>query len=225
MCNLPVALRVTVVAVSGDRDDVAMILLGVGVVLALILGACSGGDQGADRPTTTPTSPTAATPGHEFDQALHDELVQMLADDQHERTELAPEQWNDVERAERLDEILDEHGWPAFDLVGEDGEDAAWAIAQHADHDVELQRRALDLLRDAVAAGQGSPGNLAYLTDRVALNSGESQTYGTQAGCDGPTAAPAPLEDPDGVDERRAEVGLPPLAEYLDEIEEFCVVE
>jgi hypothetical protein len=126
-------------------------------------------------------------------------------------------------RTARLAEILDEHGWPTFDLVGEDGEDAAWAIAQHSDLDPAFQREALELLRDAVDAGQASPGNLAYLTDRVAAGAGEPQTYGTQVGCgpDGPVPA-TPLIDPDGVDALRAEVGLPPLADYFEEMTAIC---
>ena len=42
------------------------------------------------------------------------------------------------------------------------------------------------------------------------------QVYGTQftAGRSGPE--PQPIEDPEGVDERRAAVGLEPLAEYQE---------
>ena len=134
-----------------------------------------------------------------------------------------PDAEGDAARTARLAEILDEHGWPTFDLVGEDGEDAAWAIAQHSDLDPAFQREALELLRAAVDAGQASPGNLAYLTDRVAAGAGEPQTYGTQVGCgpNGPVPA-TPLIDLDRVDARRAEVGLPPLAVYLAEMEAIC---
>ena len=119
--------------------------------------------------------------------------------------------------------ITAEHGWPTYDLVGEDGEDAAWAIAQHSDQDRDFQLCALEHLRIAVDAGQGSPGNLAYLSDRVAVSGGEPQRYGTQVGCgpDGPEPA-TPLAEPDGIDAARAEVGLPPYADYLAEMEAVC---
>ena len=128
-----------------------------------------------------------------------------------------------VARTERLREILAEHGWPGFDLVGEDGEDAAWAIAQHADHDPEFQRCALALLAVAVEHGQGSPGNLAYLSDRVAVASGEPQRYGTQVRCapGGPKPS-TPLEDPRRVDEWRADADLPPYEEYVEEMTAIC---
>ena len=171
--------------------------------LVLFLAGCSAGD---------------ADPAQE----LHDELLAMLERDQSGRTG-GPDAEGDARRTARLEEILAEHGWPTYDLVGEDGADAAWAIAQHSDQDPAFQREALELLREAVEAGQASPGNLAYLTDRVAAGAGEPQTYGTQVGCgpDGPQPA-TPLADPDGVDALRAEVGLPPLADYLAEMAAIC---
>ncbi|HEY8524359.1 MAG TPA: DUF6624 domain-containing protein [Acidimicrobiales bacterium] len=84
-------------------------------------------------------------------------------------------------------------------------------IALHANQDVDVQERALALVRAAVAAGQASRTELAYLEDRVALNRGRPQRYGTQIGCVDGRAEPAELEDPEGVDERRAAVGLSPL--------------
>jgi hypothetical protein len=196
----------------------------------LLLVGCS--DDGAD-PAAVPASSTArtiteATTGPRsptFDQALHDELVAMLERDQSGRTG-GPDPEGDLARTERLEEILAEHGWPTYDLVGEDGEDAAWAIAQHSDQDPEFQREALELLREAVAAGQASPGNLAYLTDRVAVGAGEPQTYGTQVGCgpEGPEPA-TPLVDQPGIDELRAEAELDPWADYLAEMEAICAGE
>ena len=198
--------------------------------LVLLLAGCSADDvdpaatasatSSATATTEAPTSTPPRAPG--FDQELHDELMAMLERDQSGRTG-GPDAEGDAQRTARLKEILAEHGWPTYDLVGEDGEDAAWAIAQHSDQDPAFQREALELLREAVEAGQASPGNLAYLTDRVAAGAGEPQTYGTQVGCgpDGPQPA-TPLVDPDGVDALRAEVGLPPLADYLAEMAAIC---
>jgi hypothetical protein len=187
----------------------------------LVLVACGGGPaEPSAQDTSASTAAASYPPG--FDVGLHDELIAMLERDQSGRTG-GPDAEGDAARTARLAEILDEHGWPTFDLVGEDGEDAAWAIAQHSDQDPAFQREALALLRAAVEEGQASPGNLAYLTDRVAAGAGEPQTYGTQVGCgpDGPVPA-TPLIDPDGVDARRAEVGLPPLADYFAEMAAIC---
>jgi hypothetical protein len=197
---------------------VRALLVAVGVLLA---GCSGGGDLGASPSSGSASAQSEATPAG-FDQALHDELVAMLERDQTGRTG-GTDHEGDLVRTERLKEILAEHGWPTFDLVGEDGEDAAWAIAQHADHDPEFQRRAMELLRAAVAAGQASPGNLAYLTDRVAVGAGRPQTYGTQMGCgpDGPVPA-TPLLDEASVDTLRAEAGLEPLADYVAEMAAVC---
>ena len=188
-------------------------------VLLLLVG-CSGGDgepAATSGATAAETSPRSAG----FDQALHDELIAMLERDQSGRTGGSDAE-GDTARTERMKEILAEHGWPTFDLVGEDGEDAAWAIVQHSDQDPAFQREGLALLRAAVAEGQGSPGNLAYLTDRIAAGASEPQTYGTQVGCgpDGPV--PAPLADEAAVDARRAEVGLAPMSQYLAEMAAVC---
>lgn len=205
-------------------------LVVVVTLLAGILVGCAGpaGTAGRSASATAPPTPapTASEIRHEtaaaIDTALRDELLEMLAHDQSDRLS-GDGDGTDQERTERLAEIIAEHGWPAYSLVGEEAEDAAWAIAQHSDHDPEFQRLALRHLRAAVEAGDASPGNLAYLTDRIAVGAGQPQEYGTQIGCgeDGPAPA-TPIRDEAGVDARRAEVGLPPLADYYAELAAIC---
>jgi hypothetical protein len=157
------------------------------------------------------------------DPELRAELLAMMEEDQAEMSgQLATDNYR--QRTDRLAAILDEHGWPGVDLVGEDGSTAAWVIAQHADLDPELQQRALELLRAAADGGQASRGDLAYLEDRVAVAAGEDQRYGTQISCEttGTVVAAAPIADQANVDERRADAGLPPLDEYYAEIAAMC---
>ncbi len=121
----------------------------------------------------------------------------------------------DVANTDRLREIINEHGWPGRSLVGDDGANNAWCLAQHASRQLDLQRWALELLRSAVAAGEATPKQLAYLTDRVRMNEGRKQPYGTQiVGSQSEGPVPWPVEDPDNLDGRRAEVGLEPFADY-----------
>lgn len=118
---------------------------------------------------------------------------------------------------DRLAAIMDEFGWPTADAVGEEAARAAWLIAQHADRQLDVQRRALRLMEQAVAAGTARPRELAFLRDRTLVNEGRRQVYGTQiAGVreDG-SPVPWPCEEPERVDELRAEAGIEPFAEYV----------
>lgn len=122
----------------------------------------------------------------------------------------------DAENTDRLRQILAKHGWPGKPLVGDQGAHDAWLIAQHADHDPAFQRQALELLTGAVARGEAKPRALAYLTDRVRVNEGREQVFGTQmGGLEDGVPVPRPIEDPDRLDELRAEVGLEPFDQYL----------
>jgi hypothetical protein len=121
-----------------------------------------------------------------------------------------------AQHADRLGEIMDAHGWPTAELVGADAARAAWLIAQHADRQLDVQRRALRLLEQAVADGAANPRDLAFLRDRTLVNEGREQIYGTQiAGVKDGAPVPWPCQEPEHMDDRRAEVGIPPFAEYV----------
>jgi hypothetical protein len=121
-----------------------------------------------------------------------------------------------VRNGDRLAEILDSHGWPTISSVGAEAARRAWLVAQHADRRLDLQRRALTLMAQAVEAGEASPQHLAMLRDRVLVNEGRPQIYGTQiAGVVDGAPTPWPCADPKNMDERRAEVGLDPFSVHV----------
>jgi hypothetical protein len=115
--------------------------------------------------------------------------------------------------AARLKAIIAEHGWPTERLVGVDGAKAAHRIAQHSINYPAFMRECRRLLDEASARGEVPRWQFAYIDDRIRVYEGLPQRYGTQwrGGPDG--LEPYPLEDPAGVDERRAALGLPPLAD------------
>jgi hypothetical protein len=116
--------------------------------------------------------------------------------------------------AVRLNGILDTLGWPGEPQVGREGAKAAWLIAQHAIAQPSLQRRALTALQAAALRGDVPALYAAMLEDRIRCFEGRPQRYGTQFDWDAEgQMSPLPLEDPDGVDARRKEVGLGPLAQ------------
>jgi uncharacterized protein DUF6624 len=80
-----------------------------------------------------------------------------------------------------LGDLLTTRGWPGRALADEDGAQAAFLLAQHADHAPALQQAFLDALREAVDQGDASPAHLAYLEDRVRVHAGLPQLYGTSS--------------------------------------------
>ncbi len=122
----------------------------------------------------------------------------------------------EVDAANRawLKDLVAAQGWPLISQVGAEGAQQAWLLAQHADPDVDFQEECLGLMRAAVAAHEAEPKCLAYLEDRVAVNRGRPQIYGTQFFAVDGEMVPRPIADPDHVDERRAAVGLDSLADY-----------
>jgi hypothetical protein len=155
-------------------------------------------------------------------EELRAELLAMHDEDQRIRTlPLSTDQETlrsaaaaDDARAIRLAQLVERHGWPGRSLVGEDGARAAWLVIQHADRDPDLQERMRALLEQAVEDGEAPARQLALLTDRVSVNRGRPHVYGTQFGGQGASYGPRPIADLDGLDSRRAAVGLEPFAEY-----------
>jgi hypothetical protein len=121
--------------------------------------------------------------------------------------------------AERLRGIVEAMAWPTASLVGSEAAEAAWLIVQHAIGEPELQRGMLPVLWEHARRGEVPARQAAMLEDRVRACEGRLQRYGTQLEWDehGQLSPWPAVEEPETVDERRAEVGLPPLAETLAE--------
>ena len=113
--------------------------------------------------------------------------------------------------AARCKEIFERHGRLSQSRVGEDRASDFWVMVQHAARAPAFQGRVLAALDAGV-----DPAERAYLVDRVRVNTGRGQLYGTQVGFDTGRPEPKPIEDPKGVDARRAAGGLAPLLEYMN---------
>lgn len=119
----------------------------------------------------------------------------------------------------RLDEMVSQHGWPGASSVGAEAASAASLILQHAD--TARQERYLPLVREAVKDGRAEALSLAELEDEISVANTGSQLYGTEISFDLATgvAKLVPVIDPERLDARRAEIGLPPIDEYLRQAE------
>jgi len=121
-------------------------------------------------------------------------------------------------------QVLRELGWPGIALVGEQGSADAWLLIQHADRDRPLQRFALALLIEAVDGGDADPSHIAYLADRIHLHAGVPTRYGTQyARNKQGRYRILPVEAGETLDIRRADLGVPSVAEF--EREAFALYE
>jgi hypothetical protein len=219
--------------VTARTRTTVLIGLGLGLTTAGIAG-CSTATRDGDREV----APAPAVVTH---PEIRDELADLFRRDQRARKDMirainaapAPPEGEpyhptampavravvaiDNEAADYLETVLNEHGWPTTAMVGPEGANAAWLIAQHADRRPALQKRALALMTDAAAAGQAPTDKLAYLTDRVLVADGQPQRYATQFGADAEGVQRPYAWEPMGpgetsIDVRRARVGLPPLA-------------
>ena len=160
-----------------------------------------------------------------MNEALRRELVDLIADDDRLRAELARDgslfegyhpRMEALHRrnAARLRALIELHGWPGRSLVGVDAAAAAWRIVQHAIGEPDFMRASLDLLRDALEKGEADPIHVAMLEDRIRVFEGRLQLYGTQYDWDDDHKAMVPLigiEAPQQVDARRRAIGLPPI--------------
>jgi len=114
--------------------------------------------------------------------------------------------------------IIDKYGWLGKDEVGRKGNSALFLVIQHSD--LRIQEKYLPIMRKAVKEGKAEAPSLALLEDRVLVLQGKRQMYGSQIGVDTTTNPVSyyikPLQDPDNVDKRRAEMGMrQTLAEYV----------
>jgi hypothetical protein len=112
-------------------------------------------------------------------------------------------------------------GWFTAARDGQAASGDAWLLLQHADRDPDFQRAVLPIL--ARETGLQGRINYAYLSDRVATNAKQPQTFGTQGRCVGPGAwEPNPVTEPEGLEARRAEIGLGSIAEYKAQFKTVC---
>jgi hypothetical protein len=120
-----------------------------------------------------------------------------------------------------LSDVIKRYGYPGFKSVGPESSHHFFVLVQHCDSFPEFQKQVLGLLRKAVKRQDADGKWYGYLVDRVALNAGKPQLYGTQITFDGFQAVPRPMQRPGSVDQRRAKLGMETLQAYLKKATEF----
>ena len=115
-----------------------------------------------------------------------------------------------------VSQILDTYGWPSG--LSDAANKAIFLVIDHSD--LKTMNKYIGLFRDAVEKGYIQMNDLVTMEDRMLMNSGKPQKYGTQAYSlveDGKTVIYIwPVEDPDKLDALRKSVGLMPIEDYLE---------
>jgi hypothetical protein len=166
-----------------------------------------------------------------FNKPMQKELLQIFDDDQKYRMMIDTTQamhgydsqqmrdlWktiNDIDSSNltKVRRILDTRGWVGPDTVGGMANQALFLVIQHAD--LKTQEQYLPMMKEAVATGKASATDLALLIDRVEMRNGRPQVYGSQINMKDGKYAIYRILDEANVNKRRAEVGLPPLEQYV----------
>ena len=73
------------------------------------------------------------------------------------------------------------------------------------------------MLEMAFKQGEAQPLRYAKMRDRLLVEEGKKQLFGTQWKFENSERVPHPIEEPEYVDKRRSEIGLGPLDVYLKE--------
>lgn len=155
-------------------------------------------------------------------EAIIERIRHMVTVDQEmrkraEESGFNPDAWDDsvdLANTAGLKEIIAQIGWPSISKVGKEASIGAWLLAQHADRDVSFQEECLALMQ-GLSEGDVRKQDIAYLTDRVRVNRGFPQVYGTQFVLDKVKGkyVPQPIEDIEQVEKHRKEMDLDTLVE------------
>ncbi|MET8683602.1 DUF6624 domain-containing protein [Streptomyces sp. NPDC004732] len=125
-----------------------------------------------------------------------------------------PHELLDASNTRALHRIVAVHGWPGSQLVGVEGGEAALCIALRISGDeptaVPFVHTLLQLLGRAAERSDVPWAHWAQLYDRLCVLQGVPQAYGTQYLSGPGRGGMYPVADPAGLDERRADLGLPP---------------
>lgn len=117
----------------------------------------------------------------------------------------------------RLKEIFKEFEFPNKELVGKDAMQGIFLMIQHSAGDKDWQKSQLINIEKAVENGDMDGQSYAYLYDRIKINGGEKQLYGTQFSNVDPVKKLVELADTEdlvNLDNRRRKVGMMPIEMY-----------
>ena len=103
--------------------------------------------------------------------------------------------------------IIDQYGWLSQKQIGEAGNRALFLAIQHAP-DSALRNKYFPYLMESVEKGGSPKWTYATMRDRMLVESGQLQMFGTQSRMVDDELKPYPILDPANVNKRRKAAGL-----------------
>ena len=134
----------------------------------------------------------------------------------------AQEMWMQVvrENTERVKRVISDFGWISSHVFGDRASSDAWLLVQHADHNLDFQKSYLQEMQSFADKTPEEHKHYGYLLDRVLVNSGELQEYGTQGYMDLGVGKWVlhPVREPEHLNKRRLSLGMEPHDEYIQDM-------
>lgn len=148
-------------------------------------------------------------------RALRQQLHSMVTEDQDARLAFDVPRWEAVDTKNRPEvlRIFEHYGWVTNSLAGKDASHNFWLLVQH--QTPEIQQRLFPALEKAAKGGDASMSDYAYLYDRVQMDLGKPQHWGSAVKCENGKPVLYPVDDSAGLEARRKELFLMPIRDYL----------
>ncbi|MBX9886568.1 MAG: hypothetical protein K2Y30_01375 [Flavobacteriaceae bacterium] len=122
----------------------------------------------------------------------------------------------------RVEKMFNQYGFLGYEEIGKDGSNIFWLIVQHSDKYPDFQKKILVAMDKQVNKKNTNATNYAFLYDRVQVNAGLKQKFGTQVTYDvnrtGRAIPKIGIMDSINVDLNRKKYLLEPLKEYLNQM-------
>ncbi|MCE7994513.1 MAG: hypothetical protein HEP71_21190 [Roseivirga sp.] len=127
----------------------------------------------------------------------------------------APHPAEDFKYLEIAISIIEQCGMPTLENVDRKHINTLWLVFQHGTH--RYRKEYFSYFQMAAEKDELNKGSVALMQDRILMGDKKPQIYGSQVRGSGPDGSFElyELQDPEYVDQRRAEMGLGPLEEYV----------
>lgn len=115
----------------------------------------------------------------------------------------------------KIEEIINERGWPKFSEVKGSAAQTAFFIIQHSE--LKKQKVYIEKLQNACKQNEANWADYALMYDRIQIGEGKKQLYGSQLRFSKTSNKYElfPIEDEQNLNKRRKDIGLEKMSEYV----------